>query len=74
MTEKMLNHCLLLHVHKDLADSINLLELAKGIYQIRCNGRAQKPFWFISNVNYFYVDEMFNMVIIKYTYKLSTKC
>ena len=29
MTEKRLNHCLLLHVHKELTDSVDLVAVAK---------------------------------------------
>ena len=29
MTEKRLNNCLLLHIHKDVTDSIDLVEIAK---------------------------------------------
>ena len=30
MTEKRLNNCALLHIHKDLVDSIDLVAIAKG--------------------------------------------
>ena len=29
MTEKRLSNCLLLHIHKDVTDSIDLVEIAK---------------------------------------------
>ena len=29
MTEQRLNHCLLLHVHKELTDSLDLISIAK---------------------------------------------
>ena len=29
MTEKRLNNCLLLHIHKDVTDSIDLVEIAE---------------------------------------------
>lgn len=35
MTEKRLNNCLLLHVHKEITDSMNLVDVAKefvGMY------------------------------------------
>ncbi len=38
MTEKRLNNCLLLHIHQELTDSMNLIEVAKefaGMYDTR---------------------------------------
>jgi len=48
MTEKRLNNCLLLHVHKDLTDKLNLLEVANEFISV--NSDRKKYFGFF-NVN-----------------------
>ncbi len=35
MTEKRLNNCLLLHVHKDIADKLNLEDIAKQYFSCK---------------------------------------
>ena len=42
MTEKRLNNCLLLHIHKDLTDSIDLISVAKEF--IGLTDECQKHF------------------------------
>ena len=48
MTEKRLNNCLLLHVHKDLTDKLNLVEVANEFISV--NSDRKKYFGFF-NVN-----------------------
>ena len=47
MTEKRLNNCLLLHVHKDLTDQLNLFEIANEFISLN---PQRKIFWFLFHV------------------------
>ncbi len=42
MTEKRLNNCLLLHVHKDIADELNLEDIAKQF--VSCKTERNRHF------------------------------
>ena len=44
MTEKRLNSCLLVHVHKDILDELNLKEIAVEFVSVKFNDERRKHF------------------------------
>ena len=44
ITEKRLNNCLLLHVHKDLTDGIDLIEIAKEFITVGLTDERRNHF------------------------------
>lgn len=51
MTEQKLNKCMLLHVHKDLTDDLDLFEIAKDFIVAR-GGKKQTLWQFCSSVDF----------------------
>jgi len=58
MIEKRLNNCVLLHVHKDLVDEINLVPIAKSFASLNSE-RINVLLWIIYLYNFYLVTSLY---------------